>query len=425
MNPRQIRERLLFIAGSLLIGITIAALSQATTLIETNWHPWLTAHPLVVLLAVPPGFMLLSVLTRRYFAGSEGSGIPQTIAHLVSPDPGTSRLLTLRIAIAKFWLTLGGIGLGASAGREGPSVHIGAALMHWLGRLAQVNPATHRSMVVAGGAAGIAAAFNTPLAGVAFAIEELSNTYESKTNGLIMLSVLLAGLVAQSLLGSHAYLELTARTLTHIPTLTDILLIGLVTGLCGGLFARAFLLIARREVPLLGTLMQTRPWLVAGLGGLITALLYLYVDAGVMGTGHAETLRTLNRQNTDLLEPLFKAFATLVTFATGIPGGLFAPALMIGADIGNDLSFLRYHVATQTLPMLGMTGFLSGLTKTPLTATIIIMEMTDTGTMTAPLLAVAGLAYLTSRAICNKPLYHELSHRYLGSPQPGRSDADT
>jgi H+/Cl- antiporter ClcA len=142
--------------------------------------------------------------TRAFFRGVEGSGIPQTIAALALPtEKARDSLLSIKIAVGEVSLTLLGLAADGSVGREGPTVQVGASIMHSLRRFARFS-ATHidRGLILAGGAAGVAAAFNTPLAGIVFAIEELSRSFEERTSGTLLTAVILAGVTSLASLGT-------------------------------------------------------------------------------------------------------------------------------------------------------------------------------------------------------------------------------
>ena len=167
----------------------------------------LTGRPWLAFILAPAGLVFSLLLTQRVFPGAQGSGIPQVIAALHMTDEARSRVvLSLRIAVGKVVLTLLGLACGASIGREGPTVQVGASIMYAVGqRLRLPRVELQRALVLAGGAAGIAAAFNTPLAGVVFAIEELSHSFEARTSGMVFTAVIIAGITTLGLVGNYTY----------------------------------------------------------------------------------------------------------------------------------------------------------------------------------------------------------------------------
>ncbi len=191
-------------------------------------------------------------ITRRWFPGSEGSGIPQTIAALRMPDENDrSRVLNLRIAFGKILVCLVALCGGASIGHEGPTVQVSASatVMHSLRRFAPFSAADiDRGLILAGGAAGVAAAFNTPLAGVLFAIEELFRSFEERTTGLILIAVVFAGVTSMALVGDYTYFGSTSATLSTPRMWLMVPLCGVVGGLSGGVFSN-LMLAARNRLP--------------------------------------------------------------------------------------------------------------------------------------------------------------------------------
>src|SRR5271154_3619675 len=240
----------------------LAQLALRRLLQHWSWCPWLLA---------PIGFSGIAWLTRRYFQGAEGSGIPQTIYSL-RHDAGDKGRLFLRpkVVIGRVFLAAAGLLCGGSIGREGPTVHVGAVIVHsvsrWMphGRI----EAQRRALVLAGGAAGVAAAFNTPLAGIVFAIEELSRSFEERASGTTLTAVILAGVVAIALVGDYTYFG-QPTVPTQVRAITPaIVALAIACGLAGGLFSRLTLESVRRLPGILGRLRRERPALFAGLCGL-------------------------------------------------------------------------------------------------------------------------------------------------------------
>ncbi len=367
-----------------------------------------------VLLLSPLACVLIVYLVRTYFAGSEGSGIPQVIAAFSeqkNEDKTQVRgLVSLSIASGKVLLGALAIAGGLSTGREGPCVQIAASVLRQARRfLPAESRITPSQLMLAGGAAGIAAAFNTPLAGIVFAIEELSRRFEEKTSGVMLTAIILAGMVSTSLLGSGLYFGHM-----HIdqgsPDPRALLLCALVCGISGGLGARLFIAASHPHSRLQG-LKRQHPYLNAGFCGLAIAVLALLSAGAINGSGYDVTHAML--MHGQLLTPLFaveKFFATWLSFHSGVPGGIFAPTLAVGAGLGRDLQSFTGADAN-TLYALCMAGFLAAMTQAPITASVIVMEMIDGHQMVISLLAVTLLATLVARAF-SPPLYPTLALRY-------------
>lgn len=352
-------------------------------------------------------------LTRRYARGAGGSGIPQVMAALDPELSGGRRplLVSLRLSLAKIGLTSAGLLGGMSLGREGPSVQIAAGVMlaarRWLPRGSGVSA---HSLLVAGGAAGIAAAFNTPLAGVMFAIEELSRSPEQRNSGLIVSGIVLAGLIAVSVYGNATHFGVIHPGPIGLSLLGPGLLVTLLAGLAGGLFARLLLASLRGNSPDAPSQWRQRYPIRFAIGcGLAVAVIGAVTGGATYGSGNEATRAMLDSNG---MVPggfaLFKFIATWLTAWSGVPAGIFAPSLSIGAALGHDVAALTGYPYAPAVIALGMVGFLAAATQAPLTAFIIVMEMVDGHGMVLSLMACAVIASTVSRVL-TPPLYSALA----------------
>jgi H+/Cl- antiporter ClcA len=409
-----------WILGPLLVGLMAIGLTygseQASRLNALMIH----AFPLAPLLFMPVGFAFLAYIGNRYVAGSQGSGIPQTIAAIDTIDLAKkNNLLSWRIAIGKALLTLGGLAVGASIGREGPTVQIGASIMHaFYGRGPFKGIEARRTLILAGGAAGIAAAFNTPLAGIMFAIEELSKKHVFSANSSTLVTVILSGLISLSLLGNYTYFGSTDAFLDSYSGAWAILLCGLVGGAAGGLFSRLLIAASFHMPPGIAIFAKKRFLVYAALCGLAIAIIGIYTDGLVFGTGYQSTRLTLEDSGSlPWYFGLTKMAATLLSSVSGISGGIFAPSLAVGAGIGDNVATLFPALAPHgAIVLLVMAAYLSGVTRAPVTSFIIMMEMTDSHHMLLPLMTASVIASAISKFICPTPLYHRLADKFLGLP---------
>ena len=421
MSPRLWLRGLVFWGGSICVGATAVAFAIGAEKANDYLHLLLKASPYLPLLLAPLGLGTVAWVTNRYFVGSQGSGIPQTIAALES-EQARGRVLTLRIAFGKIPLTLVGLGCGASIGREGPTVQVGAAIMHSLGRVVQFSRMhTENGLILAGGAAGVAAAFNTPLAGIVFAIEEMSRSFEHRTSGTILTGVILAGITAMAIQGNYPYFGYTSAALPLNQAWIAVLLCGGACGLLGGLFARLLIAMSRGLPGRAGALARTRPVAFAASCGFALALIGLASDSSTYGTGYAEARSLLEgSQQLPMEYGILKFLATLVSYASGIPGGVFAPSLAVGAGFGQNLAQIMPYAPVGAVVLLSMVGYFAGVVQAPITAFVIVMEMTDNHNMVLPLMATALVATAVSRLICPRPLYRTLAERFLSTgPPPG------
>ncbi|MDR9436001.1 MAG: chloride channel protein [Thiohalophilus sp.] len=412
------KVRLLFWGSALSVGAVAALFALAAGAADEAFHHLHEQRPWLTYLLPPTGLALIAWLTRRFFPGTEGSGIPQAIAALsMRKHALRSKVLSLRVAMAKIVLTTFGLFCGASIGREGPTVHIGASLMYSLRRFAPMplrGQDMLRGMILAGGAAGISAAFNTPLAGILFAIEEMSRSFEQRSSGTLIIAVILAGITGLMILGPYTYFGSTDATLPLSGAWLAVIVCGVVGGLLGGLFATALIQGSRRVAPLA----WRYPVRVAFICGLIISVLGFVSNGQSYGTGYIEARALVDGGEASLLFPLWKLLATLSSYLSGIPGGIFAPSLSVGAGLGADIALLMPHLPAAALVMLGMVGYFSGVVQTPITAFVIVMEMTDNSGMLLPLMATALIARGVSSLVCPRPIYMALAEAYLHKQDP-------
>ncbi|MBV8627821.1 MAG: chloride channel protein [Paraburkholderia sp.] len=379
-------------------------------------HFWL---PLVVTPAVGAASVWL---TRTFFRGSEGSGIPQVIAtlHTNTSDNG-SRLLTLRILAGKIAVSFLAILGGFTIGREGPTVQVGAALMFNLRRLyPRSNALIERQMVLAGAAAGLSAAFNTPLAGIVFAIEELTRSFETRTSGVLITAIIIAGVIALGFNGNYTYFG-TIEIGAHFPDLlaVAVVLTAVVTGIAGGIFCWLLLNTARWIPAPLRQLHGERPVAFGALCGLVIAVVGLISGGTTFGSGYAEARGLLDgHEQLSMFYPLLKMASMVGSYLPGIPGGIFAPSLSIGAGFGNVLHMVFGSMELQMLIALAMVGYLAAVTQSPITSFVIVMEMINGHALVISLMATALVSSRVSR-IFAPPLYESLAQRYMAPlPQP-------
>ncbi|MGB9428888.1 MAG: chloride channel protein [Gammaproteobacteria bacterium] len=429
LSVRDWKTRLIFWSGALVVGGVAAGFTLAS-----NWVMALHQHIMDhsrwwTLLLSPLVLVIVAALTRYVFPGTQGSGIPQAIAALRSRNDRMRRsVLSLRIAFGKIFLTLLGFMGGASIGREGPTVHIGASVMYSLGRFTRFPPHYLRhGLIMAGGAAGIAAAFNTPIAGIIFAIEEMARFYEEKATGMLLLAVIIAGVVALGILGNYTYFGVTSASFAHAKDWIAVPLCGVIGGLLGGVYSRLLVGGMRRLRPLFG-----KYWLAIALGcGLLIAVIGLVSHSATYGTGYIQARHVLAGDAAmDFGFPFYKIAANLVSYYSGIPGGLFSPALAAGAGLGGDLAPLLPFAPVATVVLLGMVSYFTGVVQTPLTAAVIVMEMVNDQAMILPILAAALIALGASKLVCRQPVYWALAEEFLGTlpddkPDGGSGPADS
>lgn len=371
------------------------------------------------LLITPAGFALIVWTANRYFPAARGSGIPQIVAASRRPEQeATGPLVSLRTAIAKLGLTLATLAVGGSVGREGPTVQVSAAIMVAVHRWLKVRITA--GVFIAGGAAGVAAAFNTPLGGIAFAIEELAAAYEQRVAVLTMGAVMISGLVSLSIAGDYIYFGVMRDTLPVADVLMIAPIVGLGGGFLGGLFSRIVQAASQRASPLARRL-GARPVLFAAGCGLVVAITGTASGGATWGTGYDVTKFLVEgHHGTPWLFPA-KFTAALASTLSGAPGGIFAPSLAVGAGFGNLLTPIFPGSSAGAVVMMGMVAYFVGVVRAPLTAVIILIEATAARGVILPLFATALIADWTSAQICPTRLYHGLSRGMASTPRPAEA----
>lgn len=418
-NVRRLRalsmvwqRRLIFGVGGLAVGLAAAALAVVADASGEVFQDILALSPYAGLVVTPLGFGAIVFLTNRYFPGTQGSGIPQAIAarQLTSPRD-RAKLVGLRSAIGKVLLTSAGLAVGASTGREGPTVQVGAAIMFMAGR---ISPRRQEGLILAGAAAGIAGAFNTPLAGIVFAIEEMSRSFEMRTSGLIIGTVMLSGLVSMMIFGSYIYFGTTEDVLAFGWGWLAVPVVGVAGGILGGLFSRILLLFSFGLPGRVGRFIKARPIVFAVICGLVVAGCGLASGGIVHGTGYEAARGALHeREDLALAYAPLKFLATLASAVSGLPSGIFSPSLSIGAGLGSDISHLFPDVPVGVIVLLGMVAYFTGVVQAPITAFVIVMEMTDNNEMLLPLMASALIANASSRLVCKEGVYQAQARLFL------------
>ncbi|MGH8212723.1 MAG: chloride channel protein [Rhodanobacteraceae bacterium] len=416
LSPMQWRRRLLFWSGAVIVAVVAILFARLSTYAYALFVRMTAGRSWLPLLLTPAVFALLAWLTSGALRAARGSGIPQAIAALqVENDAFRQRLLSLKVALGKMALTLAALLAGASVGREGPTVHIGAGLMYSLGRrFGFADPAAAGRFVLAGAAAGLAAAFNTPLAGVVFAIEEMAGAFEHRMSGIILTAVIIAGIVSLGLLGNYAYFGTVATALPLGQSWAAVLLCGVLCGLAGGLFARLILLEGNRVLARIAAIRARWPIAFAAACGLVLALVGIASAGSVYGTGYDQARAILQQAAAPGAGfGGYKFLANIVSYWAGIPGGIFSPALAVGAGLGHNIAHLLPGSSPAAVVLLGMAAYLAGVTQAPLTSAIISMELTANQAMIIPILAVCLLARASSALFCHTPVYRAFAQRLV------------
>ncbi len=410
------QRRLIFGAGGLVVGLLAVGLAIASNFAQDQFRAVAERWPYLPLLITPPGFGLAVLLVKRYFPNTQGSGIPQAIAAHGSQDADErNKLVSLRAAVGKVILTLLGLFVGASTGREGPTVQIGASVMYVIGKL---SPKRQSGLIIAGAAAGVAAAFNTPLAGIVFAIEEMSRSFEVRASGLIIGTVILAGLTAQTLLGDYTYFGTSNAVLRIGTAWMAVPLCGVIGGFAGALFSRALVSMPDALPSGLHDWLSQNAVTFAMVCGLAVAAVGIASGGLVYGTGYEQARAMLHQTGSvPLYYSPMKFVATLLSSISGVPGGIFSPSLSIGAGIGSGVAHFFHHAAPGPIVLLGMVAYFTGVVRAPITGFVIVSEMSGDHSILVALMATALIAELCARYVNPEGVYHLLAKRFSGKAE--------
>lgn len=422
-GQRGFSESQLFTVLTLVIGVvcgTSAVLFTSAIQAAQLW--FFGADPSRLRLFLVPVLVSIVVgwLLAKYFPDVRGSGVPQTKAayHL---DEG---YIPMHVPFAKFLTGTLCVGAGHSLGREGPSVQIGAGLASWIGRSLKLSPQRTQSLIPIGAAAALSAAFNTPIAAVLFALEEIIGDLNAALIGSTVLASVSAVVVARFFLGNAPFFHVPEYDLRHPLELLAYALLGLF----GGFISLAFTQLLLRSRALF---LRMPAWTVAwqpAIGGVaIGGILVFYPD--VMGVGYRIINDALNGHlifQTLLVLAGVKFVATIVSYSSGNAGGIFAPSLFLGAMVGGALGFAVQQVAPfptggpGAYALVGMGALFAGIIRAPMTSVFMIFELTQDYQIIVPLMIANMLSYAIAKHYQPVPTYDALleqTHVYLPGPE--------
>jgi len=363
------------------------------------------AHPYIFLAWGPLCFALGASVVFRFAPAAGGSGVPQVNAAIQldskKEEAAIETVLSLRVAaviVVSSIITTAG---GGSMGREGPIVQISACIFYFVGRrFSALWPyQEHRSWIIAGGAAGVAAAFNTPLAGIVFVLEELAQQHFHQFKTVVISAVIIAGMIAQWLWGRYLFLGFPKLAAVGPMSVVYAMIVGSACGIVAGSFGRARAYFDVR----LNRLFPARRVMLAAFLGLVVSAIAVFVDNRTIGGGIG-TIEELLSGDTVATWTLFagRFFGVTLSSLSGASGGLLAPALSLGALVGSLTSQWISPADHNLLVLVGMAGFLSAMTRAPFTALVIVMEMTDRHSIIFPLMVASLVGLGTNRLVAGK-----------------------
>ncbi len=411
LQALRLRENQLFLALTILIGVAAGLAAVLFTLgIERTAHALFGLSPSRArLFFVPPAVSLLTgFLLAKVFPGVRGSGVPQTEVafHL------ENGVIPLRVPLGKFLTGVLCIGSGHSMGREGPSVQIGAGIASAIGRWAGLPPARVKELVPVGAAGALAAAFNTPVAAVIFSLEEIIGDMNAGLIGSTVVASVASVFVERSILGNEPLFRVPTYRLVHPAELVAHAVLGIVGGALSVVFCKTLLRLRLAFAALPASTKILQP----AMGSLVIGAVLVVVPQ-VMGVGYEYVDQALNGGlvlKTLILLCLVKMAATIVSYASGNAGGIFAPSLFIGAMAGGAVGTMVQWLApfptadTGAYALVGMGTLFAGIIRAPMTSVFMIFEITQDYQILVPLMVANMLSFVISKRYQPVPRYHAL-----------------
>jgi chloride channel protein, CIC family len=391
-----------------LTGMTVVAFILLTERSGMRLYP-AGGAPWRRLLFPVAGSLGIGYLLYRYFPDARGSGVPQTKAALFARDGNIS----LRTVLGKFFCTSATLASGIPLGREGPSVQVGAGIGSVLGRLLGLRPEQVKKLIPVGAAAAVAAAFNTPLAAVLFSLEEIMGDLHAPVMGAVVLASATAWMVLRLFLGNHPLFTVPQYQLVSPAEFGVYAVLGIAGGMVSAAFTR--LLLAMRAKFL--SLPRNTVWLQPVAGGLLVGLMGWFVPQ-VLGVGYGYVGQALNGNmafKMMLLLVVLKLFAVTTSYASGNAGGIFGPALFIGAMVGGAVGTVAHHffpLYTATpgaYALVGMGAVFAGIVRAPMTSVLMIFEMTQDYAVIVPLMIANMISLFVASRLQHEPIYEALA----------------
>jgi CIC family chloride channel protein len=411
---RDQREDQVFLVLTLLIGTIVGLIVVAFILITERFGARL--YPLGAatwrrLLVPVAGSLAMGYLLYRFFPDARGSGVPQTKAALWARGGHIS----FATVFGKFFCTSATLACGIPLGREGPAVQVGAGIASMLGRYLGLKPEKVKALIPVGAAAAIAAAFNTPLAAVVFALEEVVGDLHAPVLGSVVLASATSWGMLRLLLGNDPLFQVPQYQLVHAGELGIYALLGVLGGFISAAFTRLLLWMRawflRRP--------KKTVWFQPVAGGLTVGVMACFVPQ-ILGVGYKYVGDVLNggmALKLMLLLLVLKLFAVTISYASGNAGGIFGPSLFLGAMLGGILGTLAHHfapgyVATPgAYALVGMGTAFAGIVRAPMTSVLMIFEITRDYAVVVPLMISNLISFFISSRFQQEPVYEVLAHQ--------------
>jgi CIC family chloride channel protein len=412
-----VREERFFLVLAVFIGI-FSGLAVVCFRLAIEWPrigllgPAPEAHTWRILFVPALIGLLVSVLVIHVFPQVRGSGVNQTKAALYI----FNGYIPFRTAIGKFITAALAIGGGHSLGPEDPSLQIGAGIASALGRRMNFSREKLRLFAPVGAAAGLAAAFNAPISAVLFVIEEVIGRWSVGVMGPVVLAAISSVVVVRWFLGAQPLFRIPPLTLARPSELIAYAVLGIVGGFAALIFARAITYLR----PRLRALPKWTQYIQSSLAGLCIGVIGFLGAPQVMGAGYGYMDQAMHDQFTwKFLAVLagLKIVATTLSFVTGTPGGMFAPALFVGAMLGGAVGgverifYPQLTGTTGTYALVGMGVLFAGFLRAPMTSVFMVLEVSGNYSIILPVILANSIAYVISRSLQPTPIFDLLTRQ--------------
>jgi CIC family chloride channel protein len=391
------------VTGAVVVAFILLTERMGMRLYPVGGAPWRR------LLFPVVGSLGIGYLLSRYFPNARGSGVPQTKAALFARDGR----ITLRTVLGKFFCTSVTLASGIPLGREGPSVQVGAGIGSVLGRALGLSTEQVKKLIPVGAAAAIAAAFNTPLAAVLFSLEEIMGDLHAPVMGAVVLASATAWMVLRVFLGDHPLFKVPQYQLVHPAEFAIYAVLGVAGGGVSALFTKLLLGMRARFL----RFPKTTIWFQPVAGGLLVGLIGWFVPQ-VLGVGYGYVGDALNGSmafKMMLLLVVLKLLTVTTSYASGNAGGIFGPALFIGAMLGGVIGTVAHHFFPDytanpgAYALVGMGAAFAGIVRAPMTSVLMIFEMTQDYAVIVPLMIANMVSLFVASRLQEQPIYEALA----------------
>jgi CIC family chloride channel protein len=408
------REEQVFLLVTLLIGALVGMTVVAFIVLTERFGARIDAAvaPAWRRLFVPIlGSLSMGFLLYKYFPDARGSGVPQTKAALFA----RGGIISLRTVLGKFFCTSATLASGIPLGREGPSVQVGAGIASLLGRWLGLSPEKVKSLIPVGAAAAVAAAFNTPLAAVLFALEEVVGDLHAPVLGSVVLASATSWAMLRLLLGNDPLFKVPQYQLVSPAEFLVYAVLGLLGGLLSVAFTKSLLKLRERFL----RLPKKTMWFQPAIGGVAVGIMGWFVPQ-ILGVGYSYVGQVLNGGmaiRLMILLLVLKLFAVVISYASGNAGGIFGPALFLGAMLGGTIggvahSYFPGHVANAgAYALVGMGTAFAGIVRAPMTSVVMIFETTRDYAVIVPLMISNLVSFFISSRFQPQPIYEVLAYQ--------------